>query len=101
MRRAARRDVSEHEIADALTRAGAVVIRMNEPVDLLVLFRDRWHLLECKSPGANLKRKDRAKQQAFCRLHHVPVVQTAEQALLAIGALHQQAVDFDVTVRLG
>jgi len=49
MRRAAKRDVSEPEIVSALVQCGFSVYRLNQPVDLLVGFRGKNFLVECKS----------------------------------------------------
>lgn len=49
MRRAAKRDFSEPEIVSALIQCGFSVYRLNQPVDLLVGFRGKNFLVECKS----------------------------------------------------
>ncbi len=49
MRRAAKRDVSEPEIVSALIQCGFSVYRLNQPVDLLVGFRGKNFLVECKT----------------------------------------------------
>lgn len=49
MRRAAKRDMSEPEIVSALIQCGFSVYRLNQPVDLLVGFRGKNFLVECKS----------------------------------------------------
>ncbi len=48
MRRAARRDDNETEIVKALRKAGAYVVFIDEPCDLLVGFQSRTILLEVK-----------------------------------------------------
>lgn len=80
-----KRDESEPGIVAALEKAGCEVIRLHSPVDLLVRCRALWHLIECKTPGSNRKRKDQREQQEFCARHGIPVVQDAEQALRALG----------------
>lgn len=85
MRRAAKRDASEQSIIDALEAAGCFCFRLNTPVDLLILKGEKWHLMEVKTPGANLRRKDQEAQQAFCKAYNVPIVQTPEEALVALG----------------
>ena len=47
--RKAKRDASEPEIVSALQQCGFSVERMDKPVDLLVGFRGRTWLVECKS----------------------------------------------------
>lgn len=49
MRRAAKRDNSEPEIVTALTQCGFSVVRLDQPCDLLVGFRRRTFLAECKT----------------------------------------------------
>lgn len=49
MRRAAKRDNSEREIVTVLVQCGFSVHRMDQPCDLLVGFRGRNFLVECKS----------------------------------------------------
>lgn len=48
-RHKAKRDDTEPEIVSALERCGFSVVRMDTPVDLLVGFRGRCWLVECKS----------------------------------------------------
>jgi hypothetical protein len=79
----ARRDWNEAEIVKALRKAGALVWRLNGPgiPDLLVSFRGKWSVLEVKKPKGKLT-------DAQCNtraLAYFPVVETAEQALQAIG----------------
>lgn len=44
-----KRDVSEPEIVSTLKQMGFSVVRMDTPVDLLVGYRGRCWLVECKS----------------------------------------------------
>ena len=90
MRRAARRDLSEPAIVDALEAVGAFCYRLSVPVDLLVYFRERWWLLEVKTKRDTKeggRHKGSREQRAFCLAFAVPIVETAEEALQAIGAL--------------
>lgn len=84
------RDKSEKAIVEWLRAHGATVWRLHEPVDLLVHYRDRWHVLECKTPGLvnNMMGPNgkMLKQKRLCELHHIPIVTTPEEALRAIGA---------------
>ncbi len=88
-RYAARRDLNEPSIVQALQAVGAFVYPLKKPVDLLVGFRSTWHILEVKNPtGRNRIESD---QQDFIRhalgvACPVHVVRSAEEALTAIGA---------------
>lgn len=91
MRYAAKRDLAEGPILDALERAGAQVWPLDYPVDLLVRFRDRWHLLEVKTGrGKTLAIATDKRQQAqinFLQTTKTPIVRTPQEALKAIGAV--------------
>jgi len=91
MRYAAKRDLAEGPILDALERVGAQVWPLDYPVDLLVRFRDRWHLLEVKTGrGKTLAIATDKRQQAqinFLQTTNTPIVRTPQEALKAIGAL--------------
>jgi hypothetical protein len=87
MRLAARKDLNEAEIVAALRAAGATVWVIELPVDLLVGYKNRTLLMECKSDS---KKKLTKLQTDFfanwtggtlCR------VDSPEQALKAIGVL--------------
>ena len=82
-RYAARRDIAEGPIVDALERIGAQVWRLKEPCDLLVKYRGRWQPLEVKTPKAR-KDKRQVKQNDFLAMSGCPIVKTPEQALAAI-----------------
>ena len=64
-RRAAKRDASEPEIVSTLEQCGFTVFRMNEPCDLLVGFRGKNYLIECKTEGTAYGRTLNANQEAF------------------------------------
>lgn len=88
MRRAARRDKSEAGIVKALEAVGAFVYRLTQPVDLLVYYRERWFLLECKTTGVNRPSKTKTEgQRVFCQTFGVPIVTSIDAALAAIGAV--------------
>lgn len=88
--RAASRDANEPEIIEALHRVGADVFQLDgrDIPDLLVGFRDRWVLLEVKTPDGDL----RPGQETFLMLAEARrrpafVVRNPEDALRAIGVL--------------
>lgn len=97
----AKRDASEPSIVDALQKAGATVIRLDDPFDLLVAYSGKLTLIEVKdnatkarkltdSPAPLSLTNTEEKQRKTIRdlAHHkvhVPVVYTAEQALSAVG----------------
>jgi hypothetical protein len=91
MRRAAKRDLAEPPIIDALERVGAHVYPLDYPVDLLVRFRERWHLLEIKSKRdkSGVARIDprQIAQRNFIESTQTPIVTTPLEALRAIGAV--------------
>ena len=81
--RAQKRDKNEREIIEALEKAGALVCMLVLPVDLLVLFRNRWHLMEIKGPVGRLT----PYQVNFIRQageSNVHVVRTPEEAINAL-----------------
>lgn len=85
-RYAAQRDHNEPSIIQALEAAGAQVEQMKLPCDLLVRFRGRFHVLEVDNPASKY-RKRKPDQLKFLQEWDVPLVQTPEQALRAIGAI--------------
>lgn len=91
MRYAARRDLAEGPIVAALERVGAQVFPLDYPVDLLVRFRERWHLLEVKTGRGKTLAIARDKRQQvqieFLQTTNTPIVRTPQEALTAIGAL--------------
>lgn len=54
MRRAAKRDISEPEIVNTLKQCGFRVCYMDKPLDLLVGFRGKLYLIECKTDNGKL-----------------------------------------------
>lgn len=91
MRYAAKRDLAEGPILAALEKVGAQVWPLDYPVDLLVRFRERWHLLEVKTGrGKTLaiaKDKRQEAQINFIQTTRTPIVRTPQEALEAIGAV--------------
>ena len=85
-RYASRRDEAEKAIVAALRKAGALVMRLNSPCDLLVGYRRRFYLGEVKNPRVKL-RADQREQQALRRAWSIPVWRTPEDALITIGAM--------------
>ena len=90
-----RTDITQPSIVSALRDVGAEVWIIEKPVDLLVAFRGRFHLIEVKSSEAdanNLRTSTAQRQrehmaraeQAGCRIHYA---WTPEMALTAIGAI--------------
>lgn len=84
---AARRDQNELGIVAALREVGAKV-RVQDFPDLLVLFRNRHYVIEVSNPQ-NRYRQRSDKQREFLREFEVPIVTTAEEALVAIGAVRR------------
>ena len=86
-RHAQRRDVNEPGIVGGLQDIGCLVYRLSRPCDLLVKFRGVIHVLEVDNPETkNRKRED--SQKLFLSQWDVPLVQTLDDALRAIGASH-------------
>lgn len=82
MRRAAKRDLTEPAIVDALRQVGAQILRLG-PFDLLVLFRGKLFMLDSKSRHG----RPTSTQAALIALGWpLTFVETPEAALEAIGA---------------
>ena len=79
-----RRDDTEPDIIEALEGIGAEVERLDRPVDLLVRYQGRVHLLEVE--GITRGRKRQAQQLEFIARWEVPIVRSPAQAMRAIGA---------------
>jgi hypothetical protein len=102
MRRAARVDNTQAPIVEALRAAGASVqslasIGRGCP-DLLVGYRMKWFVIECKSPGGKLTTDECAWIQG--QRAAVYVVNSVEGALEAIGAVALPQLDRPVTADL-
>lgn len=80
---AAKRDVAEPPIIEALEEVGAQVEQLDYPCDLLVRYFGKLTLLEVDRASKYAKRAK--KQQEFLATWGVPKVKTPEQALAAIG----------------
>lgn len=86
MRRAAKVDLSQKAIVDALRAAGCSVAIIGQPLDILVGRAGKTFILELKS--GEKKRKDLTPAQVeFFRdwRGHAAVVCTPEEALRAVG----------------
>jgi hypothetical protein len=85
---AARRDVAEPEIVQALRQAGCAVFFLDHPVDLLVGRGGRNYLLEVKGGG---KKKLTEAQVEFWndwqQRGQVARVETVDDALRAVGLI--------------
>lgn len=87
------RDQNEPEVINALRHAGATVITLHTPLDLLVGYRGVNYLLEVKLPlgpmgGENGSTLTPAQMTFFERWHgQACVVRSGLQALAAIGAI--------------
>ena len=91
MRRAARIDANQQQIVSALRAAGAYVWVIGLPVDLLVGYRNHTWLMEIKT---NERKKLTKLQQEFFE-HWIGgtlcLVDNAEAALRAIGAIKDKS----------
>lgn len=88
-RRNPKRDLSEPEIVKALIGCGFSVWRQDQPVDLLVGFRGRCWLVECKTGKAKLN----DNQKAFSASWRGPPIVVLRDA--------QMAIDWAVSVESG
>ena len=88
-RYAKRRDNVEAEIVDALKAFGAKCWRLDRPFDLLVGFREKFFVLECKS-GKRPLTAEQADELDECKAGGLPVfvVRSADEALQAIEAVY-------------
>jgi len=91
IRRAKQRDENEPEIVEALQADGNIVIRIDEPCDLLVQCPcGVWVLLEVKNPTGKTgthDREGRTKKQADLNrtLHRqIPIVHDRDEAFAAM-----------------
>lgn len=91
MRRAARVDANQGQIVSALEAAGASVLVIGQPVDLLVGHRGMTLLMECKNPASRYgKAGANGNQRSFMEAWNggpVALVDGPEAALRALGVL--------------
>ena len=87
-RHAARTDANQPEILEILRGIGAQAWFIGWPLDLLVAFRGRFHVLEVKMPGGKLSKKQKTTMMQMeacgCKAH---VVYSPGDVLRAIGAI--------------
>ena len=92
--RAKKRDANEAEIVKALRSQEYIVVRLDDPFDLIVQCPDFgcWHAMEVKNPdGKNQLTENQLED--FARMHHPPsVVRSVEDARNAI--VHDHDVVF-------
>lgn len=84
-----RRDDNERALIEALQAAGALVVQLDRPLDLLVGYGGAWILLEVKMPGGRLtsgQEKFLTDVAAAGMGAVTAVVRTATEALQLIGA---------------
>jgi predicted RecB family nuclease len=100
MRRAAKVDGNHGEIVAALRKAGAGVCDLSAVgqgcPDLLVSYRSRWHLVEVKDgsrPPSERRLTPRQTAWHDSHLARVHVVNSVDEALEAIGAVHSVKLD--------
>ncbi len=78
-----KRDANEAEICRALDTLGLVYYRLDRPVDLVVLHKGLWKLIEVKMPTGKLNR-DQVEMFELCRdmgAQHLYVVRSVESLL--------------------
>lgn len=84
MRRAAKRDLSEPEIVAVFQQMGFSVYRLNQPVDLLLGFRGKTYLAECKTGRKGYGKALNDNQARFAsewRGHPVVTLHSAQDAI--------------------
>jgi hypothetical protein len=89
-RYANKRDGNEKEIIDALRAIGCSVYQLDRPVDLLIGFRARNLLLECKMPGKE-NRKDQQEQRDWMKAWNgqVRVVSSVNEAIAVVTSCYE------------
>lgn len=95
MRRAARVDANQAQVVSALRAAGATVYPMHRVgggfPDLLVTYRRQTHLIEVKDgskpPSKRELTEDEAKFHSEWAGGPIHVVTSADEALVAVGAI--------------
>ncbi len=79
--RAKRRDDSEADIVAALEAIGCDVIRLDTPCDLLIGYRARNILIECKTPGSSYKGTKKQQDWIKSWRGQVRVCRTPDEAI--------------------
>jgi len=87
VRYAAKSDGTQRAIVAALRAAEAKVHVLKKPVDLLVLYRGRLYLADCKPLDWKKPRNDQAEQAAWMEEWGGHYWRTPDEALTTIGAL--------------
>ena len=82
MRRAARTDNNSAEIVMFYRSVGAQVLVLGGTLDLLVLFRQKVYLVDCKSKDGRLTRRQRELVDSGWPVHFP---RSVEEALAVIG----------------
>ena len=87
-RRNHRVDSNQAEIVKALRDVGCFVYSIGQPFDLLVLFRDTWHVYEIKEPKGTLTAaQKRTLDDIKAHGWDVECVKVVRSVAEAIGAL--------------
>ena len=89
LRRAARIDLTQPDIVNAMRRVGAKVIHIKDPFDLLVLFRGRLFMMDPKTPSGRLGKtihKEQSQVDLEARGWPLLYPRSADEALAMIGA---------------
>ena len=88
-------DQNQKEIVDALKKAGCSVCVIGRPVDLLVGYRARNFLLECKNPSTDYGKNDRGtetQRDFFANWKgQVRKVSSAEEAIEVVRGCYESA----------
>ena len=87
-RYAKKRDDCERGIIQALEAAGALVVQLDQPLDLLVGYGRQWWLLEVKMPKGKLTPSQDEFFEAWSKHSEcgiAAVVRSASEALAVIG----------------
>lgn len=83
---AKRKDANQRPIVEALERVGAEVWITDRPADLLIWFRQAWHVLEVKSARGRLTSlQSGEREKGLAR--GIKTVRTPVEALEAVGAM--------------
>jgi hypothetical protein len=83
----AKRDACEPSIVEALQAAGASVYRLDQPVDLLIGYRGKCIIAECKLSGAKLN-ENQLKFFSEWRGSTPPILRSVDDALKLLEAMN-------------